>query len=115
MSKIFAEVEYTPNEIKPLSIQFDDYSTVSLVTSVYDDGVAIFKNGTGQDQSATNMPSGAAAVSGNIITTKPIQLLEGKNFYMVVVVVTVNGTSQQESGFVRINVVDEKSGLQRKR
>lgn len=115
MSKIYAEVEYTPNEVKPLSIQFDDYSTVALVTSVYGDGVAIFKNGTGQDLSATNMPSGSAAVSGNIITTRPIQLLEGKNFYIVAVVVTVNGTSQQESGYVRINVVDEKSGLFRKK
>ncbi len=113
MSKIYAEIERGIYDIEPISIQFDDYSSVSLVSSPYGDGVAIFKDGTGTDLSATHMPSGAAAVSGNIVTTKPIASLVSGKFYIVAVVVTVNGTSQQKHAYVRINTVNEKSGLMR--
>lgn len=115
MTKIYAEIEFGIHDVEPVSIQFDDYSTVELVTSPYSDGIAIFKNGTGTDLSATHMPTGAATVSGNIITTPAIQSLVGGNFYILAVVVTVNGTLQQKHAFVRINCVNEKSGLMRSR
>jgi hypothetical protein len=117
MSELIADKElvYGVESIKPISIQFDDYTSVSLVSDIYGDGIAIFKNGSGNDLSSTHMPSGAAAVSGNIVTTKPIQDLVGGNYYIVAVVVEVNGTSQREHVYVRINCPQEKSGLMRRK
>lgn len=115
MSKIYKEIERGIHDIKPVALQFDDFSSVAVATSPYGDGVAIFKNGTGDDLSSTHMPTGTAAVAGNIFTTAPITSLVGGNFYIVSVTVTVNGTSQQEQAFVKINCVNEKSGLMRSR
>lgn len=115
MSKIYKEYEFGIYDVKPIAIQFDDFTSVQLVTSPYGDGVAIYKDGTGSDLSSTHMPTGTAAVSSNIITTAPIRDLLGGHYYIVAVVVTINETSQQEHAYIRINVVNEKSGLTRTR
>lgn len=113
MTLIVGELEFGTEEISPISLQFDDYSSVSLVTDIYGDGIAIYKNGSGTDLSTTHMPSGSASVSGNIVTTKAIQDLVGGNYYIVAVVVEVNGTTQRAHRYARINCPKEKSGLMR--
>lgn len=115
MTKIYKEYEFGIYDVEPVAMQFDDFTSVQLVTTPYNDGVAIFKDGTGTDLSSTHMPTGAASVAGNIVTTAPIRSLLGGHFYIVAVVVTVNETSQQKHGYVKINVVNEKSGLMRSR
>lgn len=113
MTLIVGELDFGTEEVSPVSLQFDDYTSVSLVSDIYGDGIAIFKNGGGNDLSSTHMPSGGASVSGNIVTTKPIQDLVGGNYYIVAIVVEVNGTTQRAHRYIRINCPKEKTGLMR--
>jgi hypothetical protein len=107
MTLIVGETEFGTATVKPISIQFDDF------TSVANADIDIFLNGQGTDLSSTHMPSGSIGYSGNIVTTKPITSLSGGKFYMLSVSVEVNGTTQVEHRYVKIWVPKTSSGLVR--
>ena len=107
MSLIVGELEFGTEEVSPVSLQFDDYTSLASAS------IKIYKNGSGTDLASTHMPSGSIAYSGNILTTKPITSLLGGNFYVLSVSVTVNGTSQIVHRYIRINVPKQTSGLMR--
>jgi len=104
---IAGERELGTGSIEPLSFQFDDYTSVGVVS------VAAYKNGSGADLASTIMPSGSHSVSGNILTTKPIQNLTAGCYYILSIIVTVNGTTQRDHRYFRFIVPNEKSGLVR--
>ena len=70
-------------ETKTISIQYDDYSTVT-VSAVY-----VFRNNT--DVTSTVMPSGSHSVSNNVLTMKPITAINGGDTYLIDISVTVPG------------------------
>lgn len=106
---ISGERELGVGAIEPLSLQFDDYTSVGVVS------VEAYLNGSGTDQASVLMPSGSHSVSNNILTTKPLTVtstMAGK-YYMLKITVTVNGTTQQDVRYFKVNIPNEKSGLLR--
>ena len=106
-SLIAGERELGSGAIEPLSFQFDDYTSIEVVS------VEAYKNGSGSDVSAFIMPSGSHGAAGNILTTKPVQSLTQNAYYILRMIVTVNGTTQRDERYFRLVCPNAKSGLVR--
>lgn len=78
--------------------------TLSGVTTASNPSTKIYKNG--QDTTSTNIPTGSASASGNVITLPVIKNLIGGSIYVVSTKVTLDGVV----GTKKIMLIVQKPG-----
>jgi hypothetical protein len=71
-------------------------------TTVTTPTAKIYINGGDSDMTATNMPTGSASASGNVVVTPIIKNLKGGNFYVVEVTATVDGVKEARKLELRV-------------